>query len=191
MQPNISSRRRLLPALLASAALAAVLLHAYHERMPDAAVADANALLTQSSRRRLGSSSKDYYSGSKQSLSELTSSNPAGFIAATIMILILGSLAAGAGIGGGGLFVPFYMILLDVSLNSAVPLSKATILGGAIGNFVTISRARHPKAERPLIDYEASTLMQSGELLGVVFGARSPRRRVTAKPSAFALYTQH
>merc|ERR1719387_14717 len=27
-----------------------------------------------------------------------------------------------------------------------------------------------PKAERPMIDYEASTFMQSGELLGVVFG---------------------
>jgi len=49
-------------------------------------------------------------------------------------------------------------------------LSKATILGGAMGNFITLGRMRHPKAERPLIDYEASTFMQSGELLGVVFG---------------------
>merc|ERR1719387_801810 len=68
------------------------------------------------------------------------------------------------------------MVLLGAGPKGAVPLSKATILGGAIGNFITLSRARHPKAkthkqaERPMIDYEASTFMQSGELLGVVFG---------------------
>ena len=51
-----------------------------------------------------------------------------------------------------------------------MPLSKATILGGAVGNFLSLGRMRHPKAARPLIDYESSTFMQSGELLGVVFG---------------------
>ena len=94
-------------------------------------------------------------------------------IVTTILILVLGSLAAGAGIGGGGLFVPIYMVLLGAGPKGAVPLSKATILGGAVGNFISIGPARHPKAPkpgRPLIDYESSTFMQSGELLGVVFG---------------------
>merc|ERR1719502_2226210 len=95
---------------------------------------------------------------------------PVQLIVVTLLVLVLGSLAAGAGIGGGGLFVPIYMVLLGAGPKGAVPLSKATILGGAIGNFLTLSRARHPKAERPMIDYEASTFMQSGELLGVVFG---------------------
>jgi len=94
----------------------------------------------------------------------------------TGLVLVLGSLAAGAGIGGGGLFVPIYMALLGAGPKGAVPLSKATILGGAIGNFISLGFARHPKAkthrqaDRPMIDYEASTFMQSGELLGVVFG---------------------
>jgi hypothetical protein len=97
-------------------------------------------------------------------------------VISTVLVLILGSLAAGAGVGGGGLFVPIYMVLLGAGPKGAVPLSKATILGGAIGNFITLSRARHPKAkefkqaQRPIIDYESSTFMQSGELLGVVFG---------------------
>ena len=81
---------------------------------------------------------------------------PIQLIVSTSLVLVLGSLAAGAGIGGGGLFVPFYMVLLGAGPKGAVPLSKATILGGAIGNFLTLSRARHPKAERPMIDYEAS-----------------------------------
>ncbi len=66
--------------------------------------------------------------------------------------------------------MPIFTIFLTGDVKYGVPLSKATILGGAIGNFVSIGWARHPKANRPLIDYESSTLMQSGELLGVVFG---------------------
>lgn len=86
------------------------------------------------------------------------------------LILTLGSLAAGAGIGGGGLFVPIYAVLLNVGAKPAVPLSKCTILGAAIGNYVSIGFGRHPNADRPLIDYETSTFMQAGELLGVTFG---------------------
>ncbi|KAJ8605333.1 hypothetical protein CTAYLR_002384 [Chrysophaeum taylorii] len=115
-------------------------------------------------RRRLSS---DDYHGSKQSIGEIEAWRLG---LAMALVLGLGSLAAGAGIGGGGLFVPIYWLILDAGAKGAVPLSKATILGGAIGNFVTIGWAKHPKADRPLIDYEAATFMQSGELLGVVFG---------------------
>jgi uncharacterized membrane protein YfcA len=101
------------PALLAVAAVASVLLVAY------SSVPHSSDL--RPGHRRLASG-EDYYAGSTQSLSEMTSTSKGltGLVSATVMILILGSLAAGAGIGGGGLFVPFYMILLDVSLNSAV-----------------------------------------------------------------------
>jgi len=90
----------------------------------------------------------------------------------TVLVIGLGSLAAGAGIGGGGLFVPLFAFVLGVGAKAAVPMSKATILGGALGNMMSLAFARHPDAtqNKPLIDYEASTFMQSGELLGVVFG---------------------
>ena len=41
---------------------------------------------------------------------------------------------------------------------SAVPLSKATILGGSIGNFVSLAWQKHPSKVRvrPMIDYEAA-----------------------------------
>lgn len=60
--------------------------------------------------------------------------------------------------------------MLGVGAKAAVPLSNCTILGAAIGNFVSIGWARHPLTARPLIDYETSTLVQAGQLLGVVFG---------------------
>uniref|UniRef100_A0A7S3NDP4 Uncharacterized protein n=1 Tax=Aureoumbra lagunensis TaxID=44058 RepID=A0A7S3NDP4_9STRA len=89
---------------------------------------------------------------------------------ATAIILVFGSLAAGAGIGGGGLFVPTYWLCLGVGPKAAVPLSGATILGAAFGNFLTLGWSHHPKAKRPVIDYEVATFTQPGELLGVVFG---------------------
>eukprot|EP00928_Gymnodinium_smaydae_P039425 TRINITY_DN26937_c0_g1_i1.p1 TRINITY_DN26937_c0_g1~~TRINITY_DN26937_c0_g1_i1.p1 ORF type:complete len:507 (-),score=72.09 TRINITY_DN26937_c0_g1_i1:62-1582(-) len=94
------------------------------------------------------------------------------FVVTTLLVIILGALAAGAGIGGGGLFVPIFAFIMGVGAKAAVPLSKATILGGALGNMLSIAFARHPDPhkDKPLIDYEASTFMQTGELLGVVFG---------------------
>jgi uncharacterized membrane protein YfcA len=114
----------------------------------------------------------DAYAGATRTLEEIWSleAGPVRLIIAWTLVLVLGSLAAGAGVGGGGLFVPIYWLILGAGPKGAVPLSKATILGGAIGNFLSLSRQRHPKTNRPIIDYEASTFMQSGELLGVVFG---------------------
>jgi len=112
------------------------------------------------------------YDGATRTLAEIWDApgGPWRLILTASLVLVLGSLAAGAGVGGGGLFVPIYWLILEAGPKGAVPLSKATILGGAVGNFLSLGWQRHPKAERPMIDYEASTFMQSGELLGVVFG---------------------
>mmetsp|Transcript_2554 Transcript_2554/g.9811 ORF Transcript_2554/g.9811 Transcript_2554/m.9811 type:complete len:581 (-) Transcript_2554:482-2224(-) len=116
-------------------------------------------------RRRL--QQRNVYAGAKQKISDV---DPVRLGISTALVMTLGALAAGAGIGGGGLFVPIFWLVLDVGPKAAVPLSTATILGGAIGNFVSIGWQKHPRANRPLIDYEAAVFTQPGELLGVVFG---------------------
>jgi len=83
---------------------------------------------------------------------------------------IVTSFAVAAGIGGGGLLVPLYALVLDLGTKAAVPVSKATIFGVACGNVLFIGREKHPQADRPLIDYATVVLMQPGELLGVIFG---------------------
>lgn len=120
--------------------------------------------------RRLGES--HVYDPVKGSLFESEDFDVWMLAIVTVLVIGLGSLAAGAGIGGGGLFVPLFAFVLGVGAKAAVPMSKATILGGALGNMMSLAFARHPDPDknRPLIDYEASTFMQSGELLGVVFG---------------------
>ncbi|RLN93478.1 hypothetical protein BBJ28_00008658 [Nothophytophthora sp. Chile5] len=80
-------------------------------------------------------------------------------------------LAAGSGLGGGGLLVPLYIILMGMSSHEAVPLSKATILGGAIASFILNVRKRHPLVRsRPLIDYETMLLMEPMTLAGTIIG---------------------
>ena len=38
-------------------------------------------------------------------------------------------------------------------------MSKATILGAALGNFAALAYMKHPEADRPIIDYEVVTIM--------------------------------
>ena len=80
------------------------------------------------------------------------------------------AVSVAAGIGGGGLLVPLYSVVLDLGPRLAVPVSKATIFGVALGNAAIITRKRHPTAPRPLVDYSLAVLMQAGVLMGIVFG---------------------
>jgi len=96
---------------------------------------------------------------------------PAWRIALTSFLCwIVTSCAVAAGIGGGGLLVPLYGLVLGVGTKRAIPISKATIFGVACGNVFFIARRKHPNANRPLIDYATVVLMQPGELMGVIIG---------------------
>ncbi|CAK4646380.1 unnamed protein product [Aphanomyces euteiches] len=65
-------------------------------------------------------------------------------------------MGAACGLGGGGLLVPLYIVVVGLSPKFAIPLSKATILGVA--------------PRRPLIDYATSALMEPATLLGTIIG---------------------
>mmetsp|Transcript_5542 Transcript_5542/g.12079 ORF Transcript_5542/g.12079 Transcript_5542/m.12079 type:complete len:112 (+) Transcript_5542:220-555(+) len=60
-------------------------------------------------------------------------------------VAILGLiLAAGGGIGGGGILVPTYILLLDFPVKHAIPLASTTVFGGAIANNLLNVRESHP-----------------------------------------------
>jgi hypothetical protein len=122
--------------------------------------------------RELGECSTNYYEEIQKPLGEFLKGGApmVGLVVSSLLILTLGSLAAGAGVGGGALYVTIFNLLLVKYIKAAVPLSKSTILGAAIGNFMALAYQRHPHADRPKIDYEIATFMQSGELLGVTLG---------------------
>lgn len=92
-------------------------------------------------------------------------------IAGSIGAFVASILAASAGLGGGGLLVPLYIVLMRLSPHEAVPLSKATIFGGAIASFLMNVQKRHPLVRsRPLIDYETMLLMEPMTLAGTIIG---------------------
>ena len=83
------------------------------------------------------------------------------------------SLVVAAGVGGGGILVPMYAVILGVGAKHAVPVSSASNLGAALGNTFFLVRELHPSTDeprRPLIDYSIAVLMQGGMFLGVTWG---------------------
>jgi len=101
------------------------------------------------------------------SLFPLTTSDYVGFICATLGLMV----AAGGGIGGGGILVPIYSLIFGFSAKHAIPLSNVTVLGGAVANTVLNARKRHPLADRPLVDWDLILVMEPLTIAGALIGA--------------------
>ena len=79
----------------------------------------------------------------------LTTSDYTGFACAIVGLMV----AAGGGIGGGGILVPIYILVMGFSPKNAIPLANVTVFGGAVANTYLNSRKRHPLADRPMVDW--------------------------------------
>ena len=83
------------------------------------------------------------------------------------------TLAALAGIGGGGLLVPLYVLIENFEADMASPLSSAAIMGGSVVGFAVYCTRWHeqfPAIQRPLIDYETTALLLPALLAGTIIG---------------------
>jgi len=89
-----------------------------------------------------------------------------GFAVSAFLIMV----AAGGGIGGGGVLVPTYIFILGFKPHLAIPLSNATILGSSLANCILNARKRHPTADRPLIDWDIMLVMEPLTIAGSVVG---------------------
>jgi len=79
-------------------------------------------------------------------------------------------LAAGGGIGGGGILVPLYMIFLKFRPKHAIALSNFTILGGSIANTIMNLR-KTDDAGASLIDWDIIVMMEPSTIAGAVLGS--------------------
>ncbi|KAL7474669.1 hypothetical protein ACHAW6_000632, partial [Cyclotella cf. meneghiniana] len=75
------------------------------------------------------------------------------------------------GIGGGGMLVPIYILVMGILPKHAIPLSNVTVFGGAVANTVINVKKRHPGADRPLIDWDLILVMEPPTLFGALLGA--------------------
>ena len=97
----------------------------------------------------------------------LQSSDFTGFACATLGLIV----AAGGGIGGGGILVPIYILVMGFSPKHAIPLSNITVFGGAMANTYLNSKKRHPLADRPLVDWDLILIMEPLTIAGALMGA--------------------
>lgn len=91
----------------------------------------------------------------------------AGLACAALGLMI----AAGGGVGGGGILIPTYVLVLKFHTKFAVPLSNCTILGGAIANMFFNLFKRNPIADRPLIAWDIILIMEPLTMCGALIGS--------------------
>merc|ERR550537_2162743 len=94
-------------------------------------------------------------------------------------------LSAASGVGGGGMFVPLFLIFMDMTPSDAVPLSQSLILCSSLINLAFFIFQTHPLCEtRAKIDYDTVMLLEPGLACGVIVGVLlnrvSPRWLITA-----------
>jgi uncharacterized membrane protein YfcA len=92
------------------------------------------------------------------------------YVGLTFALLAL-CVAAFGGVGGGGILLPIYILVLDFRMKQAVSLANATILGGAIANVYFASRKRHPYADKPLVAWDLILLFEPLVIFGSVLGS--------------------
>ena len=79
-----------------------------------------------------------------KSLSPLSPYDYCGFV----LVAIASFLAAGAGVGGGGILVPIFVVVMGFAPKQAIPLSNVTIFGASIMNTILNVQKRHPTTNR-------------------------------------------
>ena len=90
-----------------------------------------------------------------------------GFICATLGLMV----AAGGGIGGGGILVPILILVMGFSPKHAIPLSNITVFGGAVANTLLNINKRHPLVDRPMVDWNLILVMEPLTIAGALCGA--------------------
>merc|ERR1712153_200458 len=90
-----------------------------------------------------------------------------GILCAALGLIV----AAGGGIGGGGVQVPVFIMVCGFPAKLAIPLSNVTIFGGSISNCFLNLQKRHPSANRPLIDFDLVNVMEPLTIAGAIIGS--------------------
>lgn len=91
-----------------------------------------------------------------------------GFGLATLGLVI----AAGGGLGGGGICLPIYILILGIPVKQAIPLTSITVLGGALANNLLNVRKQHPEhPSRGVVDWDLLLQLEPMAIAGTQVGA--------------------
>lgn len=90
-----------------------------------------------------------------------------------LLLPIFLALASAGGIGGGGIIIPFLLVLSDMPTFYSVPLSNTCVVGIVFVAFAVQATHHHPNpkvSHRPLIDFDLVILLLPMALAGTVLG---------------------
>lgn len=99
------------------------------------------------------------------------------FIGLFLLIVIM-SLSTMAGIGGGGIVIPFCMTFFGFPTKLAIAISGFTILTCSITRYVFSLNQKHPEKDAVIIDYGLASIMlpvvMMGSMIGVLINIMFP-----------------
>ncbi len=94
------------------------------------------------------------------------------FIGGCVSLMAGSMLSSSAGVGGGGINVPIFILLFGFTFEEAVIFSNFTILGNYLSQVIVNSRKHHPiLINRPLIYFEIVLILLPCQLGGSNLGA--------------------
>ena len=74
------------------------------------------------------------------------------------------------GIGGGAFYLPIFMVFFSFTLKEAIPLSITCVMGILLARFLNSIGEKHPRRDKPLINYEVCLIFSPSITVGTVFG---------------------
>ncbi|GKY96217.1 hypothetical protein MPSEU_000581600 [Mayamaea pseudoterrestris] len=82
------------------------------------------------------------------------------------------AVAAAGGIGGGGILLPVYTLVMRFNVKAAIPLTAVTVLGASLANNLINAPKKHPlHPSRPCIDWDLLLLLEPMTMAGTLVGA--------------------
>lgn len=96
----------------------------------------------------------------------LNSRDTLGFLC----VLFTSTLASAAGIGGGSLLYPIYIVILGFNTHETIPLSKFTVFSSSLVTFFMSMNIKHPERNTFALDYNIAGMIIPMTLFGTSFG---------------------
>ena len=92
-------------------------------------------------------------------------------ITSVVLVFVGASICSAGGVGGGGIFIPIFNLLLQFDAKTSAALSNFVIFGGSLANLIWNLPQNHPVfPQKPMIDYDVALILQPNMLLGISIG---------------------
>ena len=87
-----------------------------------------------------------------------------------ISIFIAAGMSNSSGLGGGLLFIPVLLLIMNFYPHEAIPISKIVIFAGAITSFIQNTKVKRPGRNSKALNYNLVIVNAPNLLLGTILG---------------------